>query len=98
MYHCHLQIYITGCQRKRFEAIREMAPLEPFTHSFSESDDIDPALAAEADVILADLQGGSAADEAAKLISWKKPGAEIILLVEKGLSAGYQGYLDSSFV
>ena len=93
MYHCHLQIYITGCQRKRFEAIREMAPLEPFTHSFSESDDIDPALAAQADVILADLQGGNAAHEAAKLISWKKPEAEIILLVEKEQMDALKGCL-----
>ncbi|MDE7222936.1 MAG: response regulator [Acetatifactor sp.] len=84
MYHCHLQIYLTGCQRKRFEAIRQMDPLEPFTHTFLESDDIDRALVAKADVILADLQGRDAASEASSLISWKKPGAELILLVEKG--------------
>ena len=93
MYHCHLQIYFTGCQDSCFEAIREMPPLEPFTHTFLESDGIEQALAQKADVILADLQGRDAAYEISRLISWKKPEAEIILLADKEQMEALAGYL-----
>ena len=53
MYHCRLCIYLTGHWGNAFEIIREMLPLESFTHEFLESDRPDPELAAKADVILA---------------------------------------------
>ena len=60
MYHCHLQFYLTGYQNSIFEVIKKTAPLESFNHEFSESDEPDGALAAGADVILANLQGMNA--------------------------------------
>ena len=56
MYHCRLQIYFTGRRRDIFRVIREMSPLEGFTHDCLESDEPEAALAARADLILADLR------------------------------------------
>lgn len=38
MYHCHIHFYLTGHRRELFDAVKGMAPLEHFTHEFSESD------------------------------------------------------------
>ncbi|MCI8817807.1 MAG: response regulator [Oscillibacter sp.] len=57
MYHCRIQLYLVGCQQELFQPLREAPPLERFTHAFSESAGPDPALAARADVIFADLTG-----------------------------------------
>ncbi len=48
MYHCHMKIYLMGCQPDLWKAFREMAPLESFTHTFSESDRLQEELAAQA--------------------------------------------------
>ena len=61
MYHCRIQLYLVGCQQELFQPLREAPPLERFTHAFSESAGPDPALAARADVIFADLTGMDAA-------------------------------------
>lgn len=51
MYHCHVRFYLTGPKCRVFEIIKEMSPMEHFTHEFIESDKPESALAAEADVI-----------------------------------------------
>ena len=56
MYHCPLHFYLAGRQNRVFDIIKEMPPLEIFAHEFAESSELDQALAAEADVILADLE------------------------------------------
>lgn len=52
MYHCHIQFYLIGIPHNISEIIRNMPPLEHFTHSFSESAAVNQTLAAQADVIL----------------------------------------------
>lgn len=51
MYHCHVHFYLTGPKCRAFEIIKEMPPMEHFTHEFVESDKPESALAAGADVI-----------------------------------------------
>ena len=84
MYHCHLQFYLTGYQNSIFEVIKKTAPLENFNHEFSESDEPDGALAAGADVILANLQGMNAKEALYTLLGAKKKEADLILVLEKG--------------
>ena len=83
MYHCHLQIYLISRQPDGFAAIRDMAPMEFFTHTFFESSEPQQALAARADLILADLQSMDAACETKKLAAWKKPEADLVVLAGK---------------
>lgn len=83
MYHCHLQIYLISRQPDGFAAIRDMAPMEFFTHTFFESSEPQQALAARADLILVDLQGMDAACETKKLAAWKKPEADLVVLAGK---------------
>ena len=78
MYHCHLQFYLTGYQNSIFEVIKKTAPLENFNHEFSESDEPDGALAAGADVILANLQGMNAKEALYTLLGAKKKEAVFV--------------------
>lgn len=84
MYHCHLRFYLTGYQNSIFEVIKKIAPLEKFTHEFSESEEPDSALAADADVILAILEGKDQEKALRILCDAKKKEAALILLMEKG--------------
>ena len=86
MYHCHMRLYFLGREERLFELFREMPPLTAFTHEFFESQELDPSLAAKADVIWADLRGMEAAEAARVLAAEKRPEAELILLLEKGQS------------
>lgn len=83
MYHCHIHIYFAGRRRRIFDIIKEMAPLENFTHEFSESVKPDADLASAADVILADLQESDAGEALRMFISCKRKEAELILLADK---------------
>ncbi len=84
MYHCHMRLYLTGHPHRVFEIIKEMSPLEHFTHEFLESDRPEETLAAGADVIVADLQGYPDVKEAVRtLISAKAGSAELILLADR---------------
>ncbi len=83
MYHCHLQIYLTGHPGNAFEIIKEMPPLESFTHEFLESDRPKLELVSKADVILADLQNIDSMefqDTLSVLVSGKRKESELILL------------------
>ena len=83
MYHCHIHFYLAGHSCRAFELIKEMSPLEPFTHEFSESDEPDEALAAKADVILANLQDMDVMEAFEYVILRKKKEAEVIILADK---------------
>ncbi|MEY8387339.1 response regulator [Oscillospiraceae bacterium 38-13] len=80
MYHCHLRLYFTGRRRELFDPIRESAPLEAFTHTFLESARPDPDLAAQADVIFADLSGLDAAQAVRSLTG---AGRTLVALAER---------------
>lgn len=41
MYHCYTRFYLLGSQSQVFKTIKEMPPLEHFTHEFYESDQIE---------------------------------------------------------
>ncbi|MCI8648190.1 MAG: response regulator [Firmicutes bacterium] len=83
MYHCHIRFYFIGHQNRIFETIKGMSPLESFTHTFSQSDTPNAAMAAAADVILADLQGIRMTEALRMLTLGKKKDAELILLADK---------------
>ena len=80
MYQCGIRFYLVGCQPKEALCLKEMPPLEGFAHSFSESGAPDSVLAAEADVILADLRAMDVRQAVQALLSDRKEGAELILL------------------
>ncbi len=83
MYHCHLRFYFTGHHPELFAPLREMPPMEAFTHEFGESSEPEKAPAAKADVILADLRDTDAVKTVQILNTWKKAEAEFILLADK---------------
>ena len=83
MYHCHIHFYLTGYPCRAFEIIKEMPPLEHFTHEFVQSEDIDGGLAPEADVILVNLQNVDVKEAVRVLALKKKEEAELILLADK---------------
>ena len=83
MYRCQLHFYLAGYRRDIFETIREMPPLERFTHTFSESVEPEQALAAAADVILADLREMEARTALEALLADKGREAECILIAEQ---------------
>ena len=82
MYHCRLQFYLTGHRSPLWETAKAIPSLDRFTHVFVESDTPDAALAAEADVILADLRGLDPAAALRTLAAGKKKDAELVLLLE----------------
>ncbi|MCI9510970.1 MAG: response regulator [Oscillibacter sp.] len=83
MYHCQLHFYCLGRRQELFDAVRAIPPLEHFTHTFSKSGETDMALAAQADVILADLRDLDAPETAARLAAGKRVEASLILLTER---------------
>lgn len=83
MYHCHIQFYLSGHSCRVFDIIKEISPLEHFTHEFLESEKPEGELAAKADVILADLQDMDVKEALQTLTVNKNNEAEIILLADK---------------
>ena len=83
MYHCHIQFYLSGHPCRVFDIVKEILPLEHFTHGFLESDKPEEALAAEADVILADIRDMDAKEALRRLTVNKKKEADVILLADK---------------
>lgn len=83
MYHCHIRFYLIGHQCRVFEIIKEMSPLEHFTHEFLESDEPEEGLAAGADVILIDVQELNLVETLKKLQEVRKKESELILLADK---------------
>lgn len=82
MYHCHIHFYLIGHQHRIFTMIKEMSPLEHFTHEFFESAKPEAEQASKADVILVDLQDMDAKETLQMLILNKKKDAELILLAD----------------
>ena len=83
MYHCQIHFYFAGAPNRVFEIMREMSPLDPFTHEFIKSDRPDEKLAVQADVIVAALQGMNAKEAIQILTSGRREDTEVILLAEK---------------
>ncbi|MDE7251426.1 MAG: response regulator [Acetatifactor sp.] len=83
MYDCRIRFYLTGHPCRAFEVIKEMSSPEHFTYVFSESDRPEKVLAAESDVIIADLSDMDIKDALGILISGRPDGCELILLADK---------------
>ncbi len=86
MYHCHVRFYLVGNSCKAFEIIKEMPPLQYFTHAFSESRSPEIVLAQEADLIFADLRCGDVKENLQILIENRKVGGELVLLTEESVA------------
>jgi len=78
-----MHLYLAGCQIKTVETIKDMKPLEQFTHTFMESDGIDETMAAEADVIWLGLQGMDVRKAVQTMIRAKREETELIVLADK---------------
>ena len=87
MYHCHLRLYLAGRPCRAFEIMKEMTPLEHFTHEFSESVRLDKALAAEAGVVFVNLQEMDIGEALDSLTGSKAADTELVLLVDKEQTA-----------
>ena len=82
MYRCQICFYLTGSHNRVFDIIKEMSPLEHFTHEFLESEKPDSGLAGRADVIVADVRDMAMPDELQMLTQGKKEETELILLTD----------------
>ena len=83
MYHCHIQFYLAGTHCRVFDLVQEMSPLEHFTYEFFESKNPGSALAAQADVILANLQDMDVKEAIRILAPDGEKDAQLILLADK---------------
>ncbi len=80
MYHCHIQFYFIGVQDILLESIKEITPLENFTHTFWQSDEPEEETAAQADVLFVDLQHMDAEETLRVLSTYKKEEAWLIVI------------------
>ncbi len=92
MYHCHVNFYLLGQQSGLFEKLKEMSPMEHFTHEYLESPRPEETLAAKADVILADLRDLDAKETVQQLIRAKSKEGQLILLAEKEQISSLEEY------
>ncbi len=93
MYHCHVRFYFVGQQRGLFNTFKEIAPLDAFSHDFSESDNINSDLLAKADLTIADLRGRNAAETVREMILQKKAQAELIVMIDPAQWDALQPFL-----
>ncbi len=93
MYHCHINFYLTGYYCGIFKIVKEMSPLEHFSHEFTEGNKLDRISAAKTNVIIANLQDIDAEEETKTLIAQKNKETELILLVEKSQITYLSEYL-----
>ncbi len=94
MYHCHIHFYLLGQKCRIFEVIKEMPPMEQFTHEYLESTGLETPLASGADVILANLQEADAGEAVRGILSCKAEKSQLILLAEKEQTAELRESLD----
>ena len=83
MYHCHIQFYLLSRHPGIFDPLRQIPPLERFTHTFTAGGEVDLAQLARADVVLADVQDRDARAVLDGLLAGRKRGAELIFLARR---------------
>ncbi len=83
MYHCHMHFCLAGHPCKAFDIIKEMSPLERFTHEFFESGWAEGIAADKADVIFANLQGMDTIETLHILLLAKNRESELIILADQ---------------
>ncbi len=92
MYHCHVNFYLLGQQSGFLEKIKEMPPMEHFTHEYMESPEPEQSLAAKADVVFADLCNLDAKETVQQLIRAKSREGQLILLADKDQISSLEEY------
>jgi len=83
MYNAHIRFYMISRTPEMFELIKKMTAPESFTYEFTESDKVESALAAAANVIFADVRGGDANKELKTLVSARVGKNKIIVIADK---------------
>lgn len=83
MYHCHINFFFLGKQRKLFKLIEDLSPLEHFTHEYFESRTPYESIISKADVIIANLYDMDAAATIQILLSEKKQTTVLIIFADK---------------
>lgn len=83
MYHCQIHFYLSGGPCRAFDLIKEITPYEHFTHQYVESGSQDPAAAAEADVIVAQLADTDAPAAVRTLLKGKKEKTQMLVIVRQ---------------
>ncbi|MCH5193600.1 MAG: response regulator [Oscillospiraceae bacterium] len=83
MYSCCVRFYLIGEEKNAFDKIKNISPLENFTHKFYESVLPEVPLIHEADVIIACIRGEDAEKSVKTVISSKKNDSELIVIAEK---------------
>ena len=94
MYHCQLQIYLAGHGSEALGILKRLPPSPGFSHSFTESREPDPSLAADAGLILADVQGQDALAAVQALLRAKAPEAECIVIASREQAGLLEEVLD----
>ncbi len=96
MYHCDLRFYFIGVRKPLLESVREIAPLQSFTHIFWESGEPEETKTAQADVLIVDLQRTDVRETLRMLAEHKKTDAELIVLADREQTMSFPE--DMSFV
>lgn len=84
MYQCNICCYLWNINPETKNVIREISPLERFTHEFLDSQDLEEDLAVQADLVIADFSNMDVEKAWTHLMSVCKPGAEVILCMTAG--------------
>ena len=84
MYRCCVNFYLMGWGPETAALLKGIPPLEHFSHTFTASPRPEASLAAQADVILADLQAMDAAEALQALTAAQKEGAQLIAVAGGG--------------
>lgn len=83
MYHCNINLYLTGESCEEFETIKKVSPLEHFTHNFCESGAPDKNVLNGSDIAIINLRNMDIEKSFIPLLAGKNKNTEIILLAEK---------------
>lgn len=83
MYTCNLHIYLSGRPCHTLDVIKRMPSFVNFTHIFSESDEPETDLAAQADLIIADLSNADLHHTVQILLQNRRAETQLILLADK---------------
>ena len=93
MYRCCVNFYLMGWGPETAALLKGIPPLEHFSHTFTASPRPEASLAAQADVILADLQAMDAAEALQALTAAQKEGAQLIAVAGGGQLAQLSPFL-----
>ena len=80
MYRCCVHFYLMGWETEATRLLKDIPPLDHFSHTFTSSAQPEASLAAQADVILADLRTMDAASALQALTAVQKEDAQLIVL------------------